>query len=215
MFTTRCSLMTAPRLASPPASPRRLALVLVLMLTASLALPWAQEAAEAAGVPAPAGRPQLELQIGHTGAVWAVAFAPDGRTLISAGDEGSRRWDTATGALEWTRTATFVGQRGLSLSADGRLLAGTGGRGLALWETGTSAPARAISAPGAITLSVAFSPDGKMLASGSRNGAVELRDVATGAVLYTLPATGAPAVLAFAPDGKMLGRRLAGQAEAV
>ena len=36
---------------------------------------------------------------GHEGPVYAVAFTPDAKTLVSAGDDGTvRLWEAATGA---------------------------------------------------------------------------------------------------------------------
>jgi WD40 repeat protein len=46
----------------------------------------------------PATGRQLRELTGHTSWVWAVAFAPAGRTLARRGyDRTGRRWDPATG----------------------------------------------------------------------------------------------------------------------
>src|SRR5947207_1347075 len=58
-------------------------------------------AAPAAGAP-PGARPELELQIGHTGRVLSVVFLPDGKTLASAGGDQIKLWDIPTGALQRT-----------------------------------------------------------------------------------------------------------------
>src|SRR5919204_762258 len=40
----------------------------------------------------------LRRLAGHTDLVWGVAFAPDGRTVLSSGYDGTLRiWDVATG----------------------------------------------------------------------------------------------------------------------
>lgn len=81
--------------------------------------------------PAPAAAPSATLP-GHRGEVTAVAFTPDGRTLISGGKDGTVRvWDLATrratAILHTARPNTFPGVDGavtqLGLSGDGRRLA--------------------------------------------------------------------------------------------
>ena len=73
---------------------------------------------------------------GHMGYVAAVAFAPDGKTLVSGGgDHSVRLWDAATGK-EITPARSSGGPiAGLSLAADGKTLAmlGSGGN-LELWN---------------------------------------------------------------------------------
>lgn len=67
--------------------------------------------------------PALELQMeleGHLGAVTALAFTNDGKSLLSSGDDGTVRvWETATGR-ELQLCETDVSIRDLSISADGR-----------------------------------------------------------------------------------------------
>ena len=177
---------------------------------------------------------EVALLSGHQGDVLAIAYAPAGKMLASAGrDETIRLWDPKTGE----NLATLTGHGGLvtsiAFSPDGKkLVSGSGDATVRLWSAETrkqiwsadtpqtrmqTPRVRDIfgfeNAPGPFdtlafrwVLAVAYSPDGKILASsGSSDGTIQLWDVARGNHIRTLKGhTEAVTALAFAPDGKTL-----------
>ncbi len=154
-------------------------------------------------------RPGIAVLTGHTGAVYSVAFSPDGKTLASGSFDGTvRLWDATTGHQTGNPLTGHTGAvRSVAFSPDGKTLASGGDGVVRLWDvtTGHQTGNPLTGHTGAVE-SVAFSPDGKTLASGSFDGTVRLWDVATGHQIGN-PLTGhADAVLsvAFSPDGKTL-----------
>jgi WD40 repeat protein len=129
--------------------------------------------------------PQATMS-GHTGAVLAAAFAPDGRTLATAGRDGTiRLWDPQAGKVRKNRLEP---QR---WPAD---VASLGDRIAWKWSDGS-------------LLAVAFTPDGKALAAAGRSlqgwgkasqGVVRIWDVATGTERAVYRERGA--VYAFTAD---------------
>jgi WD40 repeat protein len=109
-----------------------------------------------------------------------VAFSPDGKTLASAGADGTvRLWDVGTRrALDQPLEGHNGVAYGVAFSPDGKTLASAGADGTArLWDVGTrSALGQPLEGHDGDVTSVAFSPDGKTLASAGDDGTVRLWD---------------------------------------
>ena len=125
----------------------------------------------------------LGILHGHTDAVYAVAYSPDGRTVATgSADRTIRLWDVAThrqigpsftGALDIVRTLAF--------SPDGQtLVSGGDDDTIRLWSIATHRQVGpALTGHSDVIHSVAFSPDGRTLASGSDDETIRLWDVAS------------------------------------
>jgi WD40 repeat protein len=171
---------------------------------------------------------ELGRPLSSTGsAVNGIAFAPHGRTLASASQDGKIRfWDLSTRRqLGASLTATRTGEvTSVAFGPDGRTLASAGGDGMVrLWSASTRreihGPLTATSKrPGSSADAVAFSPDGRTLASGGDDGTLRFWNVASGRELGP-PLAGSRPVLAadsyrhipspvnavaFSRDGRML-----------
>ena len=138
--------------------------------------------------------------------VQALAFAPDGKTLATAGyDSNLRLWDVATGRLRTSLRAHSYELTAVAYSPDGKTIAsGDYGGNVRLWDVSANRPRARWPGYDKAVVSLAFSPDGKTLAVA--RDVVRLRDVTTGQwrveIRDSLPTFGQ--VLAFSPDGKTL-----------
>jgi WD40 repeat protein len=111
----------------------------------------------------------------------SMAFAPDGHTLVSGGDEGTvRQWRVADGKILAEHQLGFLRFRQVAFSPDGRLLALSGEQDpvVSLWEVATWQEVHRLVGHRDEASCLAFAPDGRRLASGSRDFTVLVWDIA-------------------------------------
>ncbi|MBI4700815.1 MAG: caspase family protein [Deltaproteobacteria bacterium] len=173
-------------------------------------------------VPPPApdarARATLVVQDGHAGTVMAAELSPDGRRLVSGGQDGTARlWDTTTGLL-LRRVATGGMTLEVSIDAAGERLAYRAHQGsgevIGIVDAGTGAT-RIISDPG----SIALGRDGRSLFVGLRT--LRQHDASSGALVRELdfPRASVPCMmqrcvvraLALDPPGRRLAVALEGE----
>jgi WD40 repeat protein len=125
---------------------------------------------------------ELRTLAGHQGEVTCVAFAPDGKTLASSGqDRTLRLWEVATGKEEWNSGHRLGPVCCLAFSADGQALAtGDENSTIRLWDVAKRQQIGAVSGhQGAVGL-VHFSDDGQILATAGSDQMVHFWESATG-----------------------------------
>jgi len=144
---------------------------------------------------------------GHTSAVSAVAFSPDGKTLASASDDRTvGLWSVATHKSLGRLSGHTNTVRAVAFSPDGKTLASASDDDtVRLWSVATRKSLGRLSGHTEGVEGVAFSPDGTTLAGGSSDRTVRLWSVATHKSLRRLSGhTGPISAVAFSPDGKTL-----------
>jgi WD40 repeat protein len=125
--------------------------------------------------------PPLSAQTGvasQTGALYCLAFSPDGETLADAGANGViDLWDLATGSQSPTVLPGQSTVNSIAFSPNGQVLAAGGNGPTVLWDVASQ---RQIGEPlvrqRGVVNSVAFSPSGTMFASAGADRTISLWD---------------------------------------
>ena len=134
-----------------------------------------------------------------------VALTPDGRSLVTASDDGELAWWDLD-SREKTRTIEIEdGYRALALSPDGRTAAIGIDGGIQLIDVRTGAVREAKGALAASPIWLLFSPDGKTVVSTNLDGTVTLWDAGAATPSETLRGhSSSVRQPVFSPDGETL-----------
>ena len=141
---------------------------------------------------------------GHQRAVYHLTFSPDGRTLVSCGNEKKAIfWDVATGNPIWTFLGNGDEIGRITFNPDGRRFINHDADGIHLWELASRQ--RISTFPENKTYNAEFSPDGNTIATASGDNVLYIWDINTG-IKNTIHTghIGSYTNLAFSPDGKTL-----------
>jgi WD40 repeat protein/HEAT repeat protein len=156
---------------------------------------------------------------GHTGRLVRLAFARDGRSILTAAagleeradkevvaaDSTLRRWDASSG-LETARwVMSDSGVRAAAFSPDGRFaaVAGPGGIRVFLWDLDKKSTRHTLARHTRPVRCLGFSRDGRRLLSGGEDNVLVLWDVGSGKAVQEMRGhTNSPNQVAFSPDGK-------------
>ncbi|HEX5272341.1 MAG TPA: WD40 repeat domain-containing protein, partial [Gemmataceae bacterium] len=143
----------------------------------------------------------------HAREVLAVAFTPDGRTLVTASkDRTARFWDAATGAAVGRVIRHDGWVNALALSADGRaVLTGSDDRTARLWSIPDGAPLTTPLRHTRPVKAVGIGADGRLLLTTSEDGTAQLWEAGRGqAAGEPLRAAAPIQAAALSPTGRVL-----------
>ena len=119
---------------------------------------------------------------GHTGPLWSASFAPDGKRLLTASEDGTARlWDAQTGAPLKALSGHRRPVRFAAFSRDGRLVVTTSlDRTARVWDAETGEAVAVLEGHGDTVSRAAFSPDGRLVATASADDTARVWEAASG-----------------------------------
>lgn len=143
---------------------------------------------------------------GHEHQVWALAFSPDGETLVSADRAGDLiAWSTKDGALQARIDGLAGATWWVGFAAGGDLLAAANDAGIEIWNSETMIRSAEFPQKSGQLTRAAVSPDGRRLATAASDGHVRLFDLIEGEQVGDIAVIDDVVwSVAFSRDGKLL-----------
>lgn len=146
---------------------------------------------------------RLHTLAGYAERAGPVAFAPDGRWLVTRSDNAARIWEFAQGRTPRAVGSDPEGLARLAISADGRWLVTIDMKTRAkLWDVGTGRLLRPFLDAGHDARNVAITADLRRLAAATYHKTVQVWETPSGRELHAFEENALS--LAFAPDGRTL-----------
>ena len=150
-------------------------------------------------------KPEIFVQLGHSGTVNSIVFSNDGEMALSASsDRTIKLWNVQTGKELKTFTGHTGNVRALAIMPSGKqFLSASDDMTLNRWDIMSGREIRTYRGHKSTVFALAISRDGKMALSGSSDETLKLWNIQTGKDLRTFSGH-ADWVLsvAFSPDGK-------------
>jgi WD40 repeat protein len=142
----------------------------------------------------------------HQGSANGVDWSPDGRSIVTVGDDGvARLWDARTGHLRQTFHGHEDDVHSVSFSKDGRFFVTAGADHTARVWSVASGRARAVLETAEPIRKVAFSPNGQRVVAGGAEGFVYVWDWRKPKLLAALQEHGDFVnSVQFSPNGKQI-----------
>jgi WD40 repeat protein len=135
---------------------------------------------------------------------WAtrVVVTPDGKQIVSAGHDGLRVWDVATGRQLRQLGEAKEGYWSLAISPDGlRIIAGCNDTAVRIWQLKSGKRLHELKGHAAEVWGVSFSPDSKLAVSGAWDAKIRIWDLGTGKLAKSIAAGSKIRSVAFSPKG--------------
>jgi len=142
--------------------------------------------------------------IGHQRQVTGVAWSPDGKRLLTGGDDTARVWDAETGKELLSLAAHNLGVACVAFRPDGkRFVTGSTDHTAKVWDAETGTGHQILKGHKLPVTCVAWSPDGRFILTGSQDRTAAVWDAETGIQLHVLRGHNFDIHgVAWSPDGK-------------
>ncbi|MEM7530830.1 MAG: pre-peptidase C-terminal domain-containing protein [Chloroflexota bacterium] len=140
----------------------------------------------------------------HRGEVYTVMYSPDGRYIVSGGDEAIRLWDAAKAEQVARLSGHEAKVRAVAYSADGKsIVSGSYDSTIRIWDARTAQTSTTFSRHSDDVNAIVHSPDGVHIASGSADHTVRVWNRVNGTQLSRLSGhTNTVNAIAYSPDGR-------------